>query len=90
MCHRFIGDTFRGRRRVRAPGDDQLLHAAARARGTRLRPAARTGSRATPGLLDIKSGERWQETLAWWLSYCDVAIVLLSSEALDSACVRYR
>jgi hypothetical protein len=39
--------------------------------------------------LDIAEGERWRQTIAWWLSACQVAVVLLSQEALDSPWVRY-
>lgn len=39
--------------------------------------------------LDVEYGERFQEKLAWWLSYCHAAIVLLSAEALSSPWVRY-
>ena len=39
--------------------------------------------------LDIDVGERFQHTLDWWLSACQIAVVLLSIEAMDSAWVRY-
>jgi TIR domain len=39
--------------------------------------------------LDLKNGERWHETIAWWLSVCDSAIVLLCPDAVDSPWVRY-
>lgn len=39
--------------------------------------------------LDLRSGERWRQTLGWWLSTCRTAVVLLSKEALESAWVRY-
>jgi hypothetical protein len=39
--------------------------------------------------LDIASGERWRQTLAWWLSACQTAVVLLSRDAIASPWVRY-
>ena len=39
--------------------------------------------------LDIARGARFQEQLAWWLSYCHAAVVLLSEDALGSRWVRY-
>lgn len=39
--------------------------------------------------LDIAGGDRWNQTVAWWLSACHTGVVLLSSEALDSPWVRY-
>lgn len=39
--------------------------------------------------LDISMGERFAQTLAWWLSACHAAVVLLSREALASPWVRY-
>jgi hypothetical protein len=39
--------------------------------------------------LDINSGDRWRQTVAWWLSACRTAVVLLSEEATSSAWVRY-
>jgi len=39
--------------------------------------------------LDIAYGERFKEQLAWWLSYCHAAVVLLSEDALASPWVRY-
>jgi TIR domain len=39
--------------------------------------------------LDIPTGDRWRQTIAWWLSACQAAVVLLSPEALTSPWVRY-
>jgi hypothetical protein len=39
--------------------------------------------------LDIAGGERWNQTVAWWLSACHTGVVLLSPEALASPWVRY-
>jgi hypothetical protein len=39
--------------------------------------------------LDIPPGDRFANTLAWWLSACHVAIVLVSEDALRSDWVRY-
>jgi hypothetical protein len=39
--------------------------------------------------LDIGEGDRWRHTVAWWLSACQVAVVLLSEEALASAWVNF-
>ena len=39
--------------------------------------------------IDIKESERWRQTIAWWLSACQVAVVLLSEDALRSGWVRY-
>lgn len=39
--------------------------------------------------LDIAPGERFRRTLAWWLSACHAAVVLLSRDALESPWVRY-
>jgi hypothetical protein len=64
----------------RAQGDlAELLHA-------RLHEA---GHAPKLDCLDIGMGERFAQTLAWWLSACHVAVVLLSREALASPWVRY-
>jgi hypothetical protein len=39
--------------------------------------------------LDISTSERWHQTLASWLSTCQVAVVLLSPDAIASPWVRY-
>jgi hypothetical protein len=39
--------------------------------------------------LDLKSGERWRRTIAWWLSACETAVVLLSPDAIESPWLRY-
>jgi hypothetical protein len=39
--------------------------------------------------LDIPDGDRWHQTIAWWLSACQVAVVLLSKQAMASPWVRY-
>jgi hypothetical protein len=39
--------------------------------------------------LDIAYGAEFREQLAWWLSYCHAAVVLLSADALASPWVRY-
>lgn len=39
--------------------------------------------------LDIAMGDRWRQTIAWWLSACQAAVVLLSEEAIASPWVRY-
>jgi hypothetical protein len=39
--------------------------------------------------LDIAEGERWRQTVAWWLSACRLAVVLLSEDAVASPWVRY-
>jgi len=39
--------------------------------------------------LDIGEAERWRDTVAWWLSACQVGVVLLSEEALASAWVHF-
>ena len=39
--------------------------------------------------LDISSADRWRQTIAWWLSACQTAVVLLSPEAMASRWVRY-
>jgi hypothetical protein len=39
--------------------------------------------------LNIRTGDRWRSKIAWWLSTCQVAIVLLSPQALKSPWVRY-
>jgi hypothetical protein len=39
--------------------------------------------------LNIRTGDRWRRKIAWWLSTCHVAIVLLSRKALESPWVRY-
>lgn len=39
--------------------------------------------------LDIPAGARWRQTLAWWLSACHTAVLLLSHDALRSPYVGY-
>jgi hypothetical protein len=39
--------------------------------------------------LDIDPGERWRESIGWWLSACDAAVVLLCPDAIASPWVRY-
>lgn len=39
--------------------------------------------------LDIAEADRWRRTVAWWLSACQVAVVLLSEEALASSWVGF-
>ena len=39
--------------------------------------------------LDLRDGDRWRETIAWWLSACQTAVVLLSDDAIRSPWVRY-
>lgn len=39
--------------------------------------------------LDLHPGERFRRTLAWWLSHCQAAVILLDERALTSPWVRY-
>ncbi|MGE0729427.1 MAG: toll/interleukin-1 receptor domain-containing protein [Acidimicrobiia bacterium] len=47
------------------------------------------GCRPKLDRLDIDAGDRWRESIAWWLAACDTAVVLLCSDALASPWVRY-
>ncbi|HET6949318.1 MAG TPA: toll/interleukin-1 receptor domain-containing protein [Acidimicrobiales bacterium] len=50
---------------------------------------AQGGCRPKLDHLDISTGDRWRETIAWWLSACQVAVVILSKQAIESPWVRY-